>query len=80
MGLTSQLNRHYKIMIRQKRYPICYLCNKPITRQEEVSSDHIIPLALGGKTVEENLAPAHICCNNAKGMLTVRQWFDRQRE
>lgn len=80
MGITSQLNRHYRILIKQGRYPICYLCGRKIKKPNELSSDHILPKALGGATVEENLAPTHKCCNNAKGMLTVRQWFDLQAQ
>jgi len=80
MGLTSHLNRHYRILIKQGRFPICYLCGKPIKKQNEVSQDHLIPKALSGKTVEENLCICHKLCNNKKGMMTVQQWFDRQRE
>lgn len=80
MGLTSHLNRHYRILIKQGIFPLCYLCGKPIKKQNEVSSDHIIPKALGGATIEENLACVHKVCNNKKGCLTVQQFFDRQRE
>lgn len=80
MGLTSQLNRKYRALIAIKQYPICYLCGQPIKKQNEVSQDHLIPKALSGETVEENLAPTHRICNSKKGMMTVQQWFDRQRE
>lgn len=80
MGLTSHLNRHYRILIRQGNYPVCYLCGKPVKRQEEVSSDHIIPKALGGATVEENLACVHKLCNSKKGSMTVAQWFALQAQ
>lgn len=80
MGLTSQLNRHYRLMIRQGKYPICYLCGFPITKYNEVSQDHLICKSVGGKTIQENLCVAHKICNNRRGSLTVQQWFDRQRE
>lgn len=76
MGITSQLNRHYRILIRQGNYPVCYLCGKPVKRQEEVSSDHIIAKSCSGKTIPENLAPVHKICNSKKGNMTVSRWFD----
>ena len=79
MGLTSQLNRKYRALIARGIYPVCYLCGKKITNQNEVSQDHLIPKALGGETVEPNLICSHKLCNNQKGSLTVQQWFDRQR-
>ena len=80
MGLTSQLNRKYRAFIARGIYPVCYLCGKKITKQNEVSQDHLIPKALGGETVEPNLICSHKLCNNKKGSLTVQEWFDRQRE
>lgn len=83
MGLTSQQNRYYRALIRQGNYPLCYLCGLPIKKQSEVSSDHIIPKALGGKTTPANIACTHRVCNSKKGSMTVQQWFDlqsRQRE
>lgn len=79
MGLTSQLNRKYRALIARGIYPVCYLCGKKITKQNEVSQDHLIPKALGGETIEPNLVCSHKSCNNNKGMMTVQQWFDRQR-
>ena len=79
MGLTSQLNRKYRSLIARGIYPVCYLCGKKITKQNEVSQDHLIPKALGGETIEPNLICSHKLCNNKKGSLTVQEWFERQR-
>lgn len=76
MGLTSQLNRKYRALIAIGRFPICYLCGKPIKKQNEVSQDHLICKSAGGQTVEENLSITHKLCNNRRGSLTVQQWFD----
>lgn len=80
MGLASQLNRHYKALIHQGKYPICYLCGRPIMKQSEVSQDHAIAKSKGGQTIEANLIVSHVRCNNDKGSLTLQQWFDRQRD
>lgn len=80
MGLTSQLNRKYRAMIAMGEYPVCYLCGEKITKQNQISQDHLIPKALGGQTIEPNLVCSHKLCNNKKGMMTVQQWFNRQRE
>lgn len=80
MGLTSQLNRHYRILIKQGKYPICYLCGQKIKKPEDVSSDHIIARSRSGRTIPENLAPVHKICNSKKGCMTVAQWFDLQAQ
>ena len=79
MGLTSQLNRKYRALIARGIFPVCYLCGKKITKQNEVSQDHMIPKALGGETIETNLICSHKLCNNQKGCMTAQEWFDRQR-
>ena len=79
MGLTSQLNRKYRALIAIGRFPICYLCGKPIKKQNEVSQDHLICKSVGGITSEENLSVTHKICNNKRGCLTIQEWFDRQR-
>jgi len=80
MGLTSQLNRYYRKQIKAGNYPICYLCGLPITRQSEVSQDHIQSKSNGGKTTEANLACTHKLCNSHKGSMTVQKWFDLQAQ
>lgn len=82
MGLTSQLNRRYRAMIARGEYPVCYLCGEKITKQNQISQDHLIPKALGGQTIEPNLVCSHKICNSQKGCLTVAQFFElkaRQR-
>ena len=78
-GLVSALNRKYRKQIHDGNFPVCYLCGKPITKQNEVSQDHIIPIAIQGRTTSANLCVTHKICNNHKGCMTVQQWFDRQR-
>lgn len=46
---------------------LCYLCNKPFTKNNKPTIDHIVPLAKGGGWNLENLALAHRSCNVDKG-------------
>jgi hypothetical protein len=45
---------------------ICWLCNKPVTR-EQASRDHVIPKSLGGPNHLENYKLAHKDCNSYRG-------------
>lgn len=45
---------------------ICHLCKKTIEK-DQMSWDHVIPLARGGTHTEDNLKPAHRRCNSLKG-------------
>ena len=44
---------------------ICHYCQKKIALNE-LTMDHVIPLALGGRSVKSNLVPCCKNCNNAK--------------
>ena len=64
-------------------YPLCYLCGKPIKRVRDLSQDHVVSLSNGGQTIDSNILPAHVICNNRKGSMSVVEWFDKinkQRE
>jgi 5-methylcytosine-specific restriction endonuclease McrA len=51
----------------------CYICKKPIDRRRRcpdwkaATIDHFVPLALGGGHTWDNVVPAHLKCNTAKG-------------
>lgn len=51
----------------------CYICKKPIDRYRRcpdwkaATIDHHVPLAQGGKHTWDNVVPAHLKCNTAKG-------------
>lgn len=47
----------------------CFLCGKKIESMKQCNADHWIPKALGGKSTEENLKPAHKSCNSKKGCI-----------
>ena len=67
MGV-ARLNRMYRQEVRDKNYPICYLCKRPIKKEGDVSQDHLLPKSLGGETEPENLAVVHKVCNSRRGI------------
>ena len=42
--------------------------------QDDLTCDHIIPLARGGTNDNENLATACRSCNSSKGKKTLKEW------
>ena len=58
---------------------ICFLCGKKIETMRQCNADHWMPKALGGKSTEENLKPAHKSCNSRKGCIHPHE-FELHRE
>jgi hypothetical protein len=72
----------------------CFLCNKDIEDEKQLTFDHTIPLARGGLHTNENLRPAHRRCNSWKNnrlpeelvgltppeLGEVDDWEERRRE
>ena len=48
---------------------ICHYCKKKFPR-EELTLDHIVPVARGGRSTRGNLVVCCRKCNQSKGMLT----------
>ena len=48
---------------------VCYYCGKKFTKQE-LTMDHIVPLARGGKSTKNNIVVCCKECNNKKGLKT----------
>ena len=53
----------------------CFLCGKQITTMKQCNADHWVPKALGGKSTEENLKPAHKSCNSKKGCIPPNEFL-----
>lgn len=51
----------------------CHICGEPIdltlprTDRMSFTADHMVPLALGGHLVKNELRPAHLSCNARRG-------------
>ena len=52
---------------------ICGYCKLP-TPAKELTMDHIVPLARGGKTSKGNVVPCCKNCNNKKKYLLPMEW------
>jgi len=51
----------------------CYYCHQSF-KPSELTMDHIVPLARGGRSVRGNVVPACKPCNNAKRSQLPMEW------
>jgi len=58
---------------RKRSSGICYYC-KNIFLPKELTMDHIIPLARGGKSEKFNIVPCCKECNTKKKQLLPSEW------
>lgn len=52
---------------------VCYYCGKKVA-YKDVTMDHLVPLARGGRSTKENLVPACKTCNTQKQSLLPLEW------
>ncbi len=52
---------------------ICHYCQRRIPARE-LTMDHIVPIARGGRSTKGNLVPACKTCNNQKKQLLPMEW------
>ncbi len=52
---------------------VCGYCGRSVP-PKELTMDHIVPLARGGKSTKGNVAPACKTCNTAKKHLLPMEW------
>lgn len=52
---------------------VCYYCGAP-TPPKELTMDHIVPVARGGKTTKGNVVPCCKACNTRKKQLLPMEW------
>jgi hypothetical protein len=58
--------RAFRRMIYERDAGLCWLCEVPVA-YESMTLDHVIPISKGGADGPENLALAHLSCNDRKG-------------
>ena len=58
---------------------ICHYCGKAVP-PKELTLDHIVPVARGGKSTKGNCVPACKECNNQKKNLLPIEWDDYLRQ
>ena len=54
---------------------ICHYCGSRVPARE-LTMDHIVPIARGGKSTKGNVAPACKTCNTQKKQLLPMEWED----
>lgn len=58
----------------QKTAPgLCYYCGKNMVFQD-ITMDHLVPLARGGRSTKDNLVPCCKACNNLKKSMLPLEW------
>lgn len=53
----------------------CHYCGKSVP-PKELTLDHVVPVARGGRTTKGNCVPACKDCNNQKKNLLPMEWED----
>ena len=54
---------------------LCHYCQRP-TPPKELTMDHIVPIARGGRTTRGNVVPCCKSCNNKKKLMLPMEWED----
>ncbi len=72
--LMRDIKRRWAIQCNEGEL-FCFLCGKKINSMNQCNADHWIPRALGGKSTEENLKPAHKSCNSKKGCIPPNEFL-----
>ena len=52
---------------------LCFYCQRRFPARE-LTMDHIVPIARGGRSTKSNLVPACKDCNNQKKQLLPMEW------
>ncbi len=52
---------------------VCHYCGRGVT-PKDLTMDHIVPIARGGKSTKGNVVAACKECNNAKKQLLPMEW------
>ncbi len=52
---------------------LCYYCSRKIAYRD-LTMDHLVPLARGGRSTKNNLVPACKDCNNKKKSMLPLEW------
>ena len=58
---------------RRQAKGVCHYCGRK-TPSKDLTMDHIVPIARGGRSTKGNVAPACKECNNRKKQLLPMEW------
>ncbi len=65
--------RHSQWWKRKLSKGICHYCHTP-TPPKELTMDHVVPLARGGRSTKGNVVPCCKACNNKKRSALPMEW------
>ncbi len=65
--------RHSQWWKRRCAKGVCHYCERDVPAKE-LTMDHVVPIARGGKSTKGNLVPACKECNNMKKQLLPMEW------
>jgi 5-methylcytosine-specific restriction enzyme A len=51
----------------------CHYCGSDVPCKE-LTMDHLVPIAMGGRSTKENLVPSCKACNNKKKSMMPLEW------
>lgn len=66
---AAGIKNHWKRLVVVGEGLDCSICGIAFTPNDEITLDHIMPLALDGKHRKNNWQPAHYLCNQSKGAM-----------
>lgn len=76
---ASKIKDKSKLQLLWENGKRCAICGRKIKNIDDLTIDHIVPLAKGGKNVAENLQLAHRSCNAAKSDMMPDE-YDKLRK
>lgn len=65
--------RHSQWWKRRLAKGVCHWCGRP-TPAAELTMDHVVPIARGGRSTRGNVVPCCKPCNNRKKQLLPMEW------
>ncbi len=58
---------------------LCHYCGRKVA-YKNITMDHLVPLARGGRSTKENLVPSCKKCNNLKKSMLPLEWEEYQEK
>ena len=56
----------------------CAYCGGTPRKGQRLTRDHLVPVSVGGRTVQSNIVPACSSCNSSKGAEDFKDWYMKQ--
>lgn len=75
----TQFSKEVRERVYAKADGKCALCGRKLL-YEEMTLDHIVPLAMGGADIEKNLQCTCYACNSFKGSILPEDFMQRIRQ